>query len=120
MKTDTLFKRAFNDALDLVGKLGHGRPMPSENVLSVQLGVSRTTVRKVLAMLAERGAVTGNGSQRIAGKIRKGTQRFPEAETVPLSTQVEKRFMEWMLRGNAHAGTAINELDLARQFGVAT
>ena len=28
--------------------------------------------------------------------------------------------MEWMLRDNALPGTAINELDLARQFGVAT
>ncbi len=39
---------------------------------------------------------------------------------MPMSAQVEKRFMEWMLRDNARPGTAINELDLARQFGVAT
>ena len=31
MKTDTVFKRAFNDALDLVAKLGDGEPLPSEN-----------------------------------------------------------------------------------------
>ena len=49
MKTDTVFKRAFNDALDLVSKLEDGEPLPSENSLSAQLGVSRTTVRKVLA-----------------------------------------------------------------------
>src|SRR6185295_3515566 len=47
-------------------------------------------------------------------------ERFPEAETVPLSEQVEKRFMEWMLRDNTLPGTSINELDLARRFGVAT
>ena len=28
--------------------------------------------------------------------------------------------MEWMLRDDAHPGTTINELELARQFGVAT
>ena len=28
--------------------------------------------------------------------------------------------MEWMLRDNARPGTLINELELARQFGVAT
>jgi len=28
--------------------------------------------------------------------------------------------MEWLLRDDAHPGTAINELELARQFGVAT
>ena len=27
MKTDTLFKRAFNEALDLVSKLGDGKPL---------------------------------------------------------------------------------------------
>ena len=37
-----------------------------------------------------------------------------------MSAQVEKHFMEWMLRDNARPGTAINELELARQFGVAT
>ena len=37
-----------------------------------------------------------------------------------MAEQVEKRFMEWMLRDNACPGTAINELELARQFGVAT
>ena len=120
MKTDTLFKRAFNEALDLVSKLGDGKLLPSENSLSAQLGVSRTTVRKVLSALAARGVVTGSGRQRLVRSAREAMQRFPEAETVPMAAQVEKRFMEWMLRDNARPGTAINELELARQFGVAT
>jgi DNA-binding GntR family transcriptional regulator len=37
-----------------------------------------------------------------------------------MAAQVEERFMEWMLRDNARPGTAINELDMARKFGVAT
>ena len=120
MKTDTLFKRAFNEALDLVSKLGDGKPLPSENALSAQLGVSRTTVRKVLSTLAARGVVTGSGRQRLVRSCRQAMQRFPEAETVSMAAQVEKRFMEWMLRDNARPGTAINELELARRFGVAT
>ena len=36
------------------------------------------------------------------------------------SAQVEKRFMEWMLRDDASPGMTINELELARQFGVGT
>ena len=55
MKTDTVFKRAFNDALDLVSRLSEGEQLPSENTLSVQLGVSRTTVRKVIASLEAGG-----------------------------------------------------------------
>jgi DNA-binding GntR family transcriptional regulator len=119
MKTDTVFKRAFNDALDLVAALEHEQ-LPSENKLSGQLGVSRTTVRKVLSMLAERGIVSGSGRRRIIRSAAKQVQRFPEAETVSMGEQVEKRFMEWMLRDNARPGMAINELELARQFGVAT
>ena len=36
-----------------------------------------------------------------------------------MSSHVEQRFMEWMLRDNARPGTTINELDLARRFGIA-
>src|SRR5579883_517027 len=61
MKTDTVFKRAFNDALSLVAKLEDGEPLPSENTLSAGLGVSRTTVRKIIAALAAQGAISGGG-----------------------------------------------------------
>jgi DNA-binding GntR family transcriptional regulator len=119
MKTDAVFKRAYNATVDLVSQLADGEQLPSENSLGARLGVSRTTVRKVLSSLTERGVVTGGGRHRAVG-ITRGATRFPEAETVPLSAQVERRFMEWMLRDNARPGTAINELELARQFGVAT
>ncbi|MGL4963202.1 MAG: GntR family transcriptional regulator [Inquilinus sp.] len=121
MKTDTVFKRAFNDALDLVSKFGDGEQLPSETILSARLEVSRTTVRKILAALAQQGLVAGSGRQRTLNSARGTALRpFPEAETVPMAELIEKRFMDWMLRDNARPGTAINELELARQFGVAT
>jgi DNA-binding GntR family transcriptional regulator len=120
MKTDAVFKRAFNDAVQLVAILGDGEPMPSEYALKAKLGVSRTTVRKVIAALCARGIVTGTGRQRTVSSQSDLILLFPEAETIPRAAQVEKRFMEWMLRDNARPGTAINELDLARQFGVGT
>ena len=100
MKTDTVFKRAFNDALDLVSTLEDGEPLPPENALSAQLGVSRTTVRKVLASLAERGVVTGEGRQRVVRLGDKAARRFPEAETVPVGGAGRK---------------AIHGMDAARQ-----
>ena len=120
MKSETVFKRAFNGALDLLSDLRDGDPVPSENALSSKLHVSRTTVRKILSVLAARGAVSGSGLHRTMRSFRRATQRFPDAETISTSAQVEQRFMEWMLRDNTPAGTIINELDLARQFGVAT
>ncbi len=104
MKTDTVFKRAFNDALDLIATLSKGDRLPSENSLSARLGVSRTTVRKILSALAERGVVTTAARERFVQSTPDGVRRFPEAETVPMSAQVEKRFMEWMLQGQCAAG----------------
>ncbi|MDP3897437.1 MAG: GntR family transcriptional regulator [Mesorhizobium sp.] len=120
MKTDTVFKRAFNDALDLVARLSDGEALPPENALSARLGVSRTTVRKVIAALQAAGSVTGAGRHRNVRLRRDSIARFPVSETVPMAAQVEERFMEWMLRDNARPGTAINEAELARKFGVAT
>jgi DNA-binding GntR family transcriptional regulator len=120
VKTDAVYKRAFNEVLDLVVDLGDGAPLPSENGLSARLGVSRTTVRKILSALDAHGAVGGAGRQRFVRPMQAELQRYPEAETVSMSEQVEKRFMEWMLRGDTQPGSQINELDLARQFGVGT
>jgi DNA-binding GntR family transcriptional regulator len=120
MKTDAVFKRAFNDAVDIVVTLKAGDALPTETALSGQLGVSRTTVRKVLSELTSRGFIHGTGQNRSVRRSHPAIKRFPEQETVSAATQVEQRFMEWMLRDNTRPGTVINELDLARQFGVAT
>jgi len=120
MKTDAVFKRAFNGAMELFGALKDGAMLPSENELSVHLGVSRTTVRKVISALHARGSVEGAGRHRRLAPAADLGFRYPETETVAMSDQVERQFMEWMLRDDARPGTAINELDLARQFGVAT
>jgi len=119
MKTDTVFKRAFNDAVDLVAELAVGETLPSEHALSGQLGVSRTTVRKVLASLQVQGIIADSGRRRVL-RSAPAVPRYPKAETTPTAAQVEERFMEWMLRDNTAPGTFINELDLARKFGVAT
>jgi DNA-binding GntR family transcriptional regulator len=120
MKTDTVFKKAFNDALDLVSKLHNRDHLPSETILATRLGVSRTTVRKVLLKLSEAGLIAGSGTQRTVCLNRAQVQRFAEAETIPTTNQVERLFMEWMLRDNMSPGAMINELDLARRFEVAT
>jgi DNA-binding GntR family transcriptional regulator len=121
MKTDTVFKRAFNDALGLIARLPDGAPLPSENRLGAELRVSRTTVRKVLTALAERGVVSGEGRRRLVRAAgRAAVEPFPEVETVPMAAHVERSFMEWTLRDDVRPGTAINERELARRFGVAT
>ena len=120
MKTDTVYKLAFNQMLDLIVAAGNGATVPSENELSRRLNVSRTTVRKVLQQLTERGVVAlHRRGQRVIEAVPKDGH-YPAEQTVPASEQVEKRFLEWMLRGGAKPGSIINELEMARQFNVGT
>ncbi|MGO6907476.1 GntR family transcriptional regulator, partial [Rhizobium ruizarguesonis] len=120
MRTDTTFKRAFNDMIDIIRTLDLGEELPSENALRAQLGVSRTTVRKVLAGMSARGIIISEAHRRIIAEQPQQIERYPKEETLAISEQVETSFMEWMLRGDACPGTEINEAELARKFGVAT
>ena len=61
MKSDTVYKRAFNQVLEIVSAAPAGAPMPSENDLSSRMAVSRTTVRKVLRQLEARRIVGNHG-----------------------------------------------------------
>ena len=96
--------------------------MPSENELGKRIGVSRTTIRKVLRELVQRGIVVegGAGSRKSGRPVSADDDYYPDAETTSRTKQIEEQFMEWMLRGDTRPGMLISELDLARQFGVAT
>jgi DNA-binding GntR family transcriptional regulator len=119
VKTETVYKRAFNQMLALVSAAPAGSPMPSENDLSNRMAVSRTTVRKVLRQLEARRIVSPGAAKVILRRPR-ASDAFPDDETLSAATQIESRFMEWMLRGGLAPGSAINALELGRQFGVST
>ena len=55
MKTDRLFKTAFNDLLQRVRSRAPQAPLGPETRLAEQLSVSRTTIRKILKELSTRG-----------------------------------------------------------------
>jgi DNA-binding GntR family transcriptional regulator len=120
MKTDTIYKRAFNDGLDLLAKMEVGRELPTENELASQLDISRTTVRKVLYAFRERGLISPTLPRTKLRSSLSEKDRYPDAETIPISAQVEKNFMQWILIDDPRPGTLINELELARRFGIAT
>jgi DNA-binding GntR family transcriptional regulator len=120
VKTDAVFKRAFNDALGVLEKVRSGDALPSESALAARLKVSRTTVRKILSALADHGYIRGEGRQRFIDIGAKPPKPFPVAETESTSVQLEKRFMEWMLRADTRPGASISEFQLSRKFGVAT
>src|SRR4051794_17972100 len=101
MKNDSVFKRTFNGMLDSLCKEGQaGAALPTENELARQYRVSRTTIRKALAILVEKGLVRRNGPELVAHQRPTAVDYFARADTVPTSDRVEKKFMEWMLRGD--------------------
>lgn len=120
MKPDTVYKRALNATLHLLGDSEFATGLPSENQLRARIGVSRTTVRKVLSELTQRGIVVDKGGVKMPGRAIGDEDLFNGSETTPRNEHVEQQFMEWMLRGGAKPGTLLNELEFARQFGVAT
>ena len=68
MKSDTVFKRALNATLQLLSSGEFAAGLPSENQLRAQIGVSRTTVRKVLSELAGRGIIVEADGFRVPGR----------------------------------------------------
>jgi DNA-binding GntR family transcriptional regulator len=120
MKPDTVYKRALNAILELLVSGEFVAGLPSENRLCARIGVSRTTVRKVLCELTERGVIVEETGTKLPGRPVSDDDHYSGPETTSRNEHVEQQFMEWMLRGGATPGTLINELELARQFGVAT
>ena len=120
MKTNSVFKRAYNASLARLEGNALGADLGSEPVWATALGVSRTTVRAVLRTLSENGLVAYEGKRKRLVRKPRPADRYPESETRPVSDIVEKRFMQWILDGDLKPGQHINGLDLARQFGVST
>jgi DNA-binding GntR family transcriptional regulator len=118
MKSDTVFKRTFNNVLIHISARPPNALLESETRLAASFDVSRTTIRKVLSGLTgKRIVVKGAAGLTIARKPTKADY-FPPAHTVAASDRVEKKFMEWMLRGDRKPGDYLNGLELAREFDV--
>ena len=120
MRGETVFKQTFNRTIEFLGDFEIKDVIPSESILTRNLNASRTTVRKVLAELQKRKILGGSSGKRVVARRPRPKDLFPDGETVTTSAQVEKKFMEWMLRGDRKAGDVVNGLELARQFGVST
>jgi DNA-binding GntR family transcriptional regulator len=118
MKSDTVYKRAFNQMLQHIASADAGAELDAENKLALRFEVSRTTIRKALAEMARRRILVASLGKYRRIRKPKAADYFSGQEITPTRDRVEKRFMEWMLRGNIRPGDYINGLELARQFEV--
>lgn len=120
MKTNTLYKRTYNQCLDLLARHEVGRTLPSEVAVAADLGVSRTTLRAILAELAGRDMVAVQGRSKILLRLPNPNDYLVGLDLEPLADMVERKFMAWMVGPECRPGQIINGLELARQFGAST
>lgn len=119
MRGDNVFKRTYNSALHYVSSMEPRTGLPSENALAANLGTSRTILRKILTEMKNNRLIKSEASPWTIARKPKAAD-FSENQTVATSIQVEKKFMEWMMRGECKEGDIVNGLELARQFNVST
>lgn len=116
-KQNTVFKHAFNRCLQ---QLAHTAALPSEPEIGNMLGVSRTTVRAILARMEELALISWNKRSKTVLRQPKADDYYPEDETSSLSAIIERSFMRRILAGGAEPGMQINELEIAREIGIGT
>jgi DNA-binding GntR family transcriptional regulator len=118
MKPNTLFKRTTNRGLSRLSTFPLGSDIGSEPSWAGALGVSRTTVRAMLARFSDVSLIASDGRRKTLLRHPGAADFYPEGETEPVGAIVEKRFMQWILQGDCRPGQAINVLELSRQFAV--
>jgi DNA-binding GntR family transcriptional regulator len=117
MKSNALYKRAYNNCLERFADHAIGQDIGSENELACALGVSRTTVRAILHALRTAGLITPQAPAKTITRLPVPEDYFPLPPPAPLIVPVEEGIMGWILRGDYTPGDALRSMDLARGLG---
>jgi len=116
-KTNTLFKNAYNRYLQT---LKTHAELPSEPEIALGLGIGRSTAHAILDQLQRSGIIVWNKQKKTVLRDPRPEDFFPEDESTSPHELIEQSFMQMILSRDAAPGMHINELELAREIGVAT
>ncbi len=116
-RDNSTYKDSLNRSLDFVAALPIEDTLPSEVELTQRLGISRTTVRAVLAQLNESGIIQWSGRTKTVLRKPVAADYFAKEETLSTSERVETQFMEYILGGDLKPGTILHESEMVREFG---
>jgi DNA-binding GntR family transcriptional regulator len=117
-RTNTRFRAAYNQTLNHLAHLTPGDALPSELKLAEEMKVSRTVVRAVLKRLADSGVIRLDGRHKQLVRTTNEADRLPEHDEYISLRELEERFLDWVLRFDVPAETALNVAQLAKQFSV--
>lgn len=114
-RSNRLFKRAYNQALDLIVTGGNSASLSG---FARDLGVSRTTARMVHNRLILSNLISPNSSSHMRLRLPTEHDYYSEAEIRPAALEIELKFMNWILHDRVSPGTKMSEAALGRRFGV--
>lgn len=117
-RTDERFRDAYNRLLAELDSFKLAQDLPPEAALAEKLKVSRTIVRSVLTRLDSEGIIRWSG--RTKALIRKpGPDDWLVTDDHVVSSEdMERQFLEWILRFDIAPGTTLNVTALARRLRV--
>ncbi|TYC48715.1 GntR family transcriptional regulator [Rhodobacterales bacterium] len=95
-----------------------GTQLPAETALADRMDVSRTIVRTALQKLDSEQLIRWEGRRKTLVRKPEKCHRLEPAETPPSGEELERQFLEWVLRFDVPAGTSLNVAQLSRQFAV--
>ncbi|MGV0878998.1 GntR family transcriptional regulator [Martelella sp. FLE1502] len=117
-RTDERFREAYNQLLDYCAGRQAGDQLPAELALAQQLDVSRTVVRSALERLNAEGLISWEGRSKTLLRLPEEKDRLAVHSTQPSEDELERQFLDWVLRFDVPPGTALNVTELSRKFGV--
>jgi DNA-binding GntR family transcriptional regulator len=117
-RTDDRFREAYNRLLDHCAGQKVGDQLPAELALASYLDVSRTIVRSALERLRAEKIIDWSGRSKTLLRLPQETDRLPVQTDQISAEELERQFLDWVLRFDVPPGTALNVTDLSRKFGV--
>lgn len=117
-RTDERFREAYNALLDYCATLAPGAQLSSEVALARYLEVSRTVVRSALDRLRTEGVIRWEGREKALLRQPAPQDWLPVESDQISAEELERQFLNWVLRFDVPPGTPLNVTELARRFHV--
>lgn len=117
-RTDERFREAYNSLLDYCATLDQGESLPAELLLSSRLQVSRTIVRSALERMHGEAIIHWEGRAKTLLRRPSPHDRLETQAGTISEEELERQFLDWILRADIPPQTALNVTELSRRFQV--
>ena len=117
-RSDTRYRGAYNRLLAYCETLPVEATIPSESRLAEIAGVSRTVIRRCLSRLEGLELISWEGREKRLLRAPRAEDRIAQPDASPDRSDLEQRFLDWVLRFDVPANTPLSVAELSRTFEV--